>query len=405
MKTRVRAALAGLVAALFAAAVHADPTVIVLSWDGVRHDAPDRTPVPVFERLAADGLRAARLEPVFPSNTFPGHVSLATGTYPDRHGIVDNRFLDRERGAFSMSNDASWIQAEPIWITAERQGVVAATYFWVGSETPWQGIAATHRMAPFDSGIDEETKVDQILAWLALPEPERPRLVMSWWHGSDRAGHRSGPDHADVAEALAGQSRALERLLAALDARDAWRDTTLLLVSDHGMTRVRRSLDVQAALDVLGVEARVGIGSSVAHVFLANPDDPDAMATAERALGLMDHVEHYRGRVLPPELRLRHPTRTGDWVVIAEPGGVFRRDAGLRFWRLLRRLVGGSTGIHGYRPAHPDMGAIFFALGRGVTAGRRLDTVRMIDVAPTIAALLGIEPPRHAEGRPIALHD
>ena len=66
------------------------PIVIVLSWDGMRHDFPDRGELPALDRVAREGVRAKRLTPVFPSSTFPGHVSMATGTYPDRHGIVDN---------------------------------------------------------------------------------------------------------------------------------------------------------------------------------------------------------------------------------------------------------------------------------------------------------------------------
>ena len=59
--------------------------------------------------MRVEGLRAERFVPVFPANTFPAHVSLATGTYVDRHGIVGNVFRDLERGRFSYSNDASWI--------------------------------------------------------------------------------------------------------------------------------------------------------------------------------------------------------------------------------------------------------------------------------------------------------
>ena len=61
----------------------------------------------------------------------------------------------------------------------------------------------------------------------------------------------------------------------------------------------------------------------------------------------------------------------------------------------------GSPGAHGYDPKLPDMGAIFFALGRGVPAGTKLGEVRAIDVAPTVAALLEIEPPQSSEGRPL----
>ena len=88
------------------AAVARQPTVVVLSWDGVRHDYPDRTTLPNLARIARDGARAERLVPPFPSSTFPSHVTLATGARVDRHGIVANAFRDRTRGPFVYLNDA-----------------------------------------------------------------------------------------------------------------------------------------------------------------------------------------------------------------------------------------------------------------------------------------------------------
>ena len=374
------------------AATPADPTVIVLSLDGVRHDYLDRGTLPAFARIERDGLRAGRLVPVYPSTTFPSHVSLATGTTPDVHGIVDNRFRDRERGVFDYSNDASWIEAEPLWAAAERQGVTAAAFFWVGSATDWRGVGASHRVAPFDSRIGEARKVDRILAWLDLPPASRPRLVMSWWHGADRAGHRHGPDDPAVLEALGGQDRELGRLLAGLDARAAWSHTTLVVVSDHGMTTAEQTVPLRRAL--AGVDAQFEIGATVAHVFV---DGPAALASAERALAGLEGVRVERGERLPAELRLRHPTRTGDLVVRCEPGFAFDRGVSDR----AARVLGRRRGVHGYAPEHPDMAGIFLALGRGVPAGARPPSVRAIDVAPSVAALLGIDPPRDAEGAPI----
>ncbi len=101
-------------AAAVAEIVPQQPIVILLSWDGMRHDYAARGEFPGLQRLDTEGLRAQRLHTVMPSTTFPGHVSMATGTYPDRHGIVDNRFLDRKRGQYSYSSDADWLQAEPL---------------------------------------------------------------------------------------------------------------------------------------------------------------------------------------------------------------------------------------------------------------------------------------------------
>jgi len=373
------------------------PTVIVLSLDGVRHDYLDRAPFPAFGRIAREGLRARRLVPVYPSSTFPGHVSLATGATPAVHGIVDNQFWDRaRRERFDYANDARWIDAEPLWAAAERQGVPAATFFWVGSETDWRGVGARYRVAPFDAKIGEAEKVAQILAWLDLPARERPRLVMSWWHGADHAGHAKGPDHPDVIKELADQDRQLGALLAGLDARGAWTHTTLVVVSDHGMTHAERSVPIARAQRSAKVRvAHLEVGTAVAHVFL---DDPADVARAERALAELAGVRVDRREALPASLHLSHPTRTGDLVVRAEPPYTFAAPG---LFDRVAQLFGAHVGMHGYAPELPDMAGILLAIGRGVPAGARPDVVRMIDVAPTVARLLGIEPPRNAEGRAI----
>jgi predicted AlkP superfamily pyrophosphatase or phosphodiesterase len=362
------------------------PVVILLSWDGTRHDFPERARTVALSRMQRDGVRAERLIPVFPSSTFPNHVSLATGSHVDRHGIIGNRFTDRAGKEFDYSNDASWIEAEPLWVTAERQGVRAATYFWVGSETDWHGRGATYRKKPFDGSVGEAAKVDQILAWLDLAENERPRLIMSWWHGCDHVGHEEGPESPAIAVQLVAQDVQLARLFAGLDARKAWGHTTVIVVSDHGMAEVSEPVAVEAALDASKIRARIENGGGDAQLFLEQPAQRDA---ALAALAKLDGLKAYTPESLPASYRSFFPGRSGDLTLVATPPQVLARPTTGRTMR----------GTHGYDPDRPDMGAIFFALGRHVPAGGKLGTVHAIDVAPTAAALLGIEPPTQSEGR------
>lgn len=393
-----------LVCLLGTAGAEAGPTVIVISLDGVRHDYPDKAHLPALARMQEQGLRAGRMRPVFPSSTFSNHVSLATGTYPDRHGIVDNRFWDRERGLYDYEKGEgpSWLKAEPLWVTAERQGIPAATLFWVGSRKPWNGVSAQYRRETFDSGVSERAKVDQILEWLDLSERDRPGLIMSWWHGADRAGHKFGPDSAEVIEALEEQDAELGRLLAGLDARKAWGQVTLLVVSDHGMLAVEGSVPLAERFEAAGIPARVQHGTAVAHIFLDDPSDRDR---AEALIAEDSGLQAYRGGELPEALRLAHPQRTGDLVVLIDPPRSFAREELLpRVYFGARRLWNPQArqGKHGYAPDHPAMGAIFFALGRGVEAGSSPGEVRSVDVASTVTRLLGIDPPKMSEGTPIA---
>lgn len=360
----------------------AETTVIVLSWDGVRHDYPERGDFPGLARLERDGVRA-RLVGVFPSNTFPSHVSMATGTYPDVHGIVDNLFF--EDGERYDVGDADWIQAEPVWISTQRQGIDVATYFWVGSESDWRGQGTRYRIAPFDGRRREAVKVDQILEWFDLPDDERPRLIMSYWAGADTVGHERGPDHPAVVRQLGRQDAQLQRLLGALDACGAWPETTLILVSDHGMTAVGGLIDIESILDDGGVDALV-IGGAVARVYL---DEREDLGKAEAILSEVRDIGVHRLDALPEDFRLARPGRNGDLLVTTVPPYVLTE----RYDRL--------GGTHGYPPELPDMQAVFFALGRGVDADAEPTELRHVDLAATIAALLDVEPPAQSEGRPM----
>jgi arylsulfatase A-like enzyme len=311
---------------------------------------------------------------------------------------VGNVFIDRERGRFSYSDDASWVEAEPIWSAAERQGVRSAVFFWVSSGTDWNGVGPSYRRHPFDSEIPETEKVDQILAWLDLPEAERPHLIMSWWHGVDHVAHRRGPDAGAVARQLEAQDAQLLRLLEGVDTRGLWERTTLVVVSDHGMARVSKRLDVTGPLRDAGIEAKLVPAGGAGYLLLEHADQ---LHPALEVLNQIDALQAWPSAHAPQELRAFHPERSGDIILLTQPPHFLYPQENGRFVSSVRRFFGGGTGAHGYRPDHPDMGAILYATGRGVPAGLELGAMRSVDIAPTIARLLGIEPPHQSEGEPL----
>lgn len=386
-----RWALALAVALALPARAAEPPVVIILSWDGTRWDYPERVETRGLKRMQREGARAERLVPVFPSITFPNHVSLATGAPVDKHGIIANIFTDNAGRRYSYSQDASWLLAEPLWVTAERQGVRAATFFWAGSETDWRGRGATLRRAPFDRAVPETEKARQALAWLDLPRAQRPGLIMEYWRGCDSIGHRLGPDVPEIAAQMKAQDDALVELLEGIDQRKAWDHVTLLVVADHGMTRYDRVVDLAGPLAAAGIPARVEVEAGSAEVYLERPNQAEA---ARDALSRLPRIKAWTNAERPPALRSYVTGRSGDVLVVTEPPVLLVAEAS-RVDKVVPR------GAHGYLPEHPDMGAIFFALGRGVPAGKALGTLRVIDVAPTAAALLGIAPPAQSEGRAV----
>ncbi|MCD4680628.1 MAG: ectonucleotide pyrophosphatase/phosphodiesterase, partial [Bacteroidales bacterium] len=139
--------------------------VVMLSLDGFRWDYPDNIPTPNLDYIAEIGVKAKSLKPCFPTKTFPNHYSMATGLYPDHHGIVLNSFYDEDMNAYYRIKDrdavenADFYDGEPIWVTAEKQGVISASYFWVGSEAPIKDKHPTYwkrykHNYPFEARLD-----------------------------------------------------------------------------------------------------------------------------------------------------------------------------------------------------------------------------------------------------------
>jgi len=359
-------------------------TVVVLSIDGLRWDYPARAGAATFARLASEGASCRALLPPFPSSTFPAHASLATGVFPDRHGIVNNEFLDRRRGPYRRDDDASWLLAEPIWVTAERQGVRTAVFHWVFSYTPWQGVAATRRV-PFSAETTDREKIERITRWLSLQGDDRPRLILSYLHGPDAAGHADGPESGAVLERVRQTDHLLGRLLRALERAPR---SALIVVSDHGMAGVSRVLRTR---DLLGQgESRRVRAISTGAVCNVYCPDLRACGAAESALKGVPGMTVYRMESLPEGLRYRQPERTGDLVAIAPAGTYFADGHG---------KAKPARGMHGYPPEQSEMQGIFYAWGAGVRRGALRSQLRAVDVAPIVCRLLGMTCPEDIDGR------
>ena len=219
------------------------PYVVLVSFDGFRHDYRSRYDTPNFDRVADTGAWAEALIPVYPSLTFPSHYSIATGLYPEHHGIVGNRFFDPVRGeAYHYRNtatvqDGTWYGGEPIWVTAETQGMVAAAMLFVGTEAAVGGVRPTY-WTPYDARGSHRERVAQVVAWLSLPAHTRPHLITLYFSAVDGAGHDVGPVSPAVGDAVRQVDHALGQLLDGLEMLPYRDQVSVVLVSDHGMGRV-----------------------------------------------------------------------------------------------------------------------------------------------------------------------
>ncbi|HEX6251747.1 MAG TPA: ectonucleotide pyrophosphatase/phosphodiesterase [Gemmatimonadaceae bacterium] len=358
-------------------------TIVLISLDGFRRDYLERHAPPTLLALAQEGVVAEAMIPSFPTLTFPNHYTIVTGLRPQNHGIVNNNMYDPVfQAAFSLGNEGPredrWWGGEPIWSTAEKQGVRSAAVFWPGTEAEIAGARPTRWMR-YDESISYAARADSVLAWLSLPRAERPRLITLYFDEPDHTGHQAGPMSAEVRGAVLRGDSALARLVAGLRARGLYDAVNLIVVSDHGMTEVtpERHVFVSDVLDT--AEFRLVAGGPVFMGWSRTGDNAAMVAALKR----LPHVSAWLKEDVPARLHFNSHRRITPVVAVADDGWVI---AGNRSWR----VSGG--GRHGYDNVLPSMRTIFIARGPAFRRGARIPEFSNVDVYSLLARVLGVTP-------------
>ncbi|KAG2586426.1 hypothetical protein PVAP13_5NG041216 [Panicum virgatum] len=288
------------------------------------------------------------LIPVFPTLTFPNHYSIVTSLYPSSHGIINNYFPDPISGDhFSMANhDPKWWGGEPLWATAAAQGVLAATFFWPGSEVKkgyWNcpGKYCRH----YNGSVPFEDRVDTILAYFDLPSDEMPQFLTLYFEDPDHQGHQVGPDDPAITDAVIHIDEMLGRLIAGLEARGVFEDVNIILLGDHGMVRTcDKKLEdwVLSMAPLLAIRPPGGV----------SPAEVVAKMNEELGSGKVENGEYVRMYLkedLPSRLHYSENYRIPPIIGLVEEGYK---------WEMKRSKRNECGGAHGYDNAFFSMRTI-----------------------------------------------
>jgi predicted AlkP superfamily pyrophosphatase or phosphodiesterase len=367
--------------------------LLLISIDAYRYDYLERGLSPTLAMLANDGVRAASMQPSFPSLTFPNHYTIVTGLRPDHHGIVNNTMFDAALGKFSLSNRNAvsdgrwWNQGTPIWETADQHGLRTATMFWPGAEADIHGRHPDEWM-PYDGDVTPDQRVDKVLAWLDQPAAQRPTFLPLYFDAVDHAGHKYGPDTPQVNDALRETDEAMTRLVQGLRQRGLFDQINLIVLADHGMASVPEQNSVM--IDRLIPQDSV---QTVSTGILAgfNPKDGSAKAAAdfaaiERQLEQpQQHMRCWDKTRVPPRFAYGSNPRVPRLLCLADVG-----------WRITTTDYAAShkgnvsIGEHGYDNADPLMQALFVAHGPAFRVGAKVPAFPNVDVYPLMTHLLGL---------------
>lgn len=365
--------------------------VVILSMDAFRWDLAGRSHTPTLDSLARVGTYA-EIYPVYPSNTFPSHYAMATGLHPNNHGVVNNGYYDRLQGRNVSVFDSLDVRipgfwgGEPIWNTAERQGLTAHIYMWPGSEVPVNGRQATI-WTRYSKHPTYYQRADKVLASMTRPEAEIPELVMWYFEEPDAAMHNYGPTSKEAIARAEHIDSALCYFFREIRRSPVYDRINFIVTADHGMAELSkdRYLNLYPLLDSTQV-IRAVTGSPFGFEVR-----PEYVQKALRILRGTGRMQAWAREKMPARFHYgTHPTRLTNIIAIPETG-----------WRLdysPRNNPPTTHGAHGFDNRDRDMHMVFYATGPAFRKGFHQKTFENQNMYLIMCHLLGIEPAQN-DGR------
>ena len=358
-----------------------DTYTIIVSCDGFRWDFSIVYDAPNIDQMAREGVQSD-MQPSYPASTFPNYYAMATGLYPDHHGIVNNSFWDPDLqktyavGDKETGQDPRFFLGEPIWNTAQRQGIIAATIYWVGSDVAVQGKHPTYWHDYNSTLLTYEERVEKAMEYLQLPEKERPHFLMIYFDEPDKTEHTYGPLSEETRKAVKKADDAVGLLRKELKKLPFADKINLIMVADHGMSEVSSDKN-QKPSDYLKPEWYEHMIQGIPTSIFTKPEYRE---TVYNAIKDLPHLSVWKKEEIPAYLHYNTSKRIGD--IIAAP------DTGWQFQDVPRT----GKGAHGFDPKDVDMHATFRAVGPAFKQGYIARQFENVDIYPLLCHLMGIQP-------------
>ena len=372
-----------------------DQYVLLISFDGFRADYIDWYDTPNFDQIKLNGVKAKSLKPVFPTKTFPNHYSIATGMYVENHGLIGNQFFDKKLNEFYQTKDREKVEdkrfygGEPIWSTAEKQGLKTASYFWVGSEAQAGGHYPSI-WKKYDQKQSFDARIDSVIKWFEKPIKNRPRLVLLYFHEPDNTGQKYGPRSKENKLMVESVDRTIGNILNKLKTLTIYKKLNVILVSDHGMTEIDKTKKI--VLSKYIDTKKIKMEGSGAYTLLYS-DENNEIEKSYLKLKQLSNIDVYKKENIPDKWRFKRHHRIKDILIVAKEG-----------WTILRDNLEGSyyfysKAAHGYDNDLQSMQAIFFAQGPAFKKDYTISSINNIDIYPLIAHILNIKSYHEIDGK------
>ncbi len=420
-----------------------DRHVVLISIDGFPSwlwNDPS-LPVPNLRKLAKEGASATAMTVSNPSITWINHTTLVTGVNPRKHGVLFNGLLvrqgpdkppkieqwaDKDKMVFAptlydLAKEAGLTTAEVDWVAVTN----AKTIDWGFSERPnpegviekemiAKGLITPEQITWYLPGPQSKNVAWRDSTWtqaaIHIMQTHKPNVLMYHTLNTDAIHHRFGPGSWASYTALAYADRLVGDLVEGINAAGLKDSTTYFISTDHGFKKVTRMIYPNVALKNAGLAT--GLGPSItscqaaavtqggmAFVYVTDTNKrAELIPKLKEIFSQVEGVKEVIEGKDAPTLGMPTPEENqgvGDLILYPKDGYAFNNNAA---GESVTGPPDNYAGTHGYPASDPELDGIFVASGAGIKPGTVIPRMANLDVAPTMAKLLGLTIP-NVEGR------
>ena len=373
------------------------PYLILISLDGFRWDYVEKYKPPHLINFIKNGINSESLIPSFPTKTFPNHYTIATGMYPEKHGIIANSFYSYDKDMTykirdrEKVEDGSFYGGNPIWIQANKANMVTASYFFVGTEANIQGLKPTYYYR-FDNSVKNEVRVNQAIDWLKLPPKKRPHLITMYFSDMDDTGHKYGTKNdEELKKTLFELDKQLGNLFKGIEKTGL--PVNIIIVSDHGMSTVSISNFIPIEkIENDSLYTSIDNGAIV-NIHPNNKNQIDSIYTYLKKKE--SNFKVYKTENTPGFEYIPKNKNWGAIQILPDFGYYFSSTKGIAS---RKQHTNTNFGVHGYDQKYKDMHGIFYANGPAFKKAYRTPSIKNIHIYPLMCEILGLEVPSNIDG-------
>ncbi|XP_055390231.1 bis(5'-adenosyl)-triphosphatase enpp4-like [Condylostylus longicornis] len=369
--------------------------LIIISYDGFRNEYLHRNVTPNMLDFRENGAYADYMKNVFPTKTFTNHHSIATGLYPDKHGVLANSLYDTEKGPLKYSYDLFHFNPEvvPIWILNQQYGGKSACVMWPGSNFEYLNQTCHYTMI-YNTSVPFNDRVDQMITWLTK-ETDAPNLVMFYSEQPDKLAHMVGPDSSNITDMVEKMDLLTKYIQDELAKNNLINRTNVIHLSDHGMASTSQPYFINIT-DYLEPDTYKYYGTSpVLQIVPEKEKYDDVYERLKNASIENKNFKIYTNENLLERWHANNTRRLGPIILVAEYGYAFddmyilanhfRKENNVPF------TMNSSYGVHGYDNEYDLMHAYFMAKGPQIKSNFKLNPFETVDLYELFIKLLQID--------------